>query len=416
MKKKVVVTGIGSISPLGLTTQELDESLQKGRSGISLIEHFDTSLFTVKFAGQVKGFDSQKLEFDQKVISRLDPFMLYSLQACEEALAMSGLGADQSVDKSKVGIILGSGIGGLSTIEQNHQKFSLKGPRRIAPSFIPSTIINMPAGHLSIKYGFSGPTLATTTACTTGTHCIAQAYDMIMAGYIDAAIAGSGEKASTELGIGGFASARALSTRNESPEQASRPWDKNRDGFVLSDGAATLVLEEKEHALARGAPILAELCSAGYSSDAFHMTQPHSEGAGASQAMDQALERASLKPEDICHINTHSTSTIAGDLLELKALENTFQDHCQKAHISATKSMTGHLLGAAGSLEAVISILSLQGQYVAPTINVSEPEDYCEKFNIHFSDKALYTPIQRVLSNSFGFGGTNGCLIFARAS
>ena len=415
MKKKVVVTGIGSVSPLGLNTHELDQSLKEGRSGISLIEHFDTSAFSVKFAGQVKNFDCEKLDFDQKILSRLDPFMLYSLQASEEALQMSGLGCDPLVNKSKVGVIIGSGIGGLSTIEQNHQKFSEKGPRRIAPSFIPSTIINMPAGHLSIKYGFSGPTLATTTACTTGTHAIAQAYDMIMAGYVDAVVAGSGEKASTELGIGGFASARALSTRNDEPTKASRPWDKNRDGFVLSDGAATIILEEKEHALKRGAHILAELSSAGYSSDAFHMTQPHPQGLGASQAMDQALERANLNPEDICHINTHSTSTVAGDMLELKALEKTFKSHCQKVHLSATKSMTGHLLGAAGSLEAVISILSLQGQYVPPTINVTEPEDYCSNFNINFSQKALYTPLKRILSNSFGFGGTNGCLIFQQA-
>lgn len=413
-KREVVITGLGSISPLGVNCTELLESLKSGKSGISLIEDFDTSAFPVKFAGTVKNFSVESLDYDQKILARVDPFMHYLIGASLEAIESSDLISYEKLDKARVGVILGSGIGGLTTIEANHQVYREKSPRRIAPSFIPGTIINMPSGHIAMKYGFMGPNLATTTACTTGTHCLSQAFDLIKLGYADVMIAGSGEKASTPLGMGGFASARALSTRNESYESASRPWDLNRDGFVLSDGAATLVLEEKRHAQARGAQIIGELLSVGYSADAYHMTLPREDGLGAKLAIEQALSRANLAPEQIDHINTHSTSTIAGDLLELKAIKALFRSHSSKVILSATKSMTGHLLGAAGSLEAVISLLCLKEQIIAPTINVENPDPLCDQFTIAFGKKAKKVDYQTVLSNSFGFGGTNGCLIFQR--
>lgn len=416
MSRKVVITGMGSVSPLGLNCEKLSASLQQGRSGIRAIKHFDTTNFSVKFAGQVKDFDSSNIKYDQKVVSRLDPFMHYSLAASIEAIESSNLEAFDELDKTKVGVILGSGIGGLTTIEHNTLTHDARGPRRIAPSFIPSTIINMPAGHLSIKYGFQGPNLSTVTACTTGTHCIAQAFDMIKLDYADVMIAGSGEKASTPLGIGGFASTKALSTRNDSPETACRPWDTTRDGFVLSDGAASVVLEEEQHALARGANILAEVVSVGYSADAFHMTTPHSEGLGAQLAINQALTRGNISYNEIDHINAHSTATVAGDLLELKAIQSVFKGHTKNIAITSTKSMTGHLLGAAGSLEAIISILALKEQFIPPTINVTTPDPLCDDFDINFSNKSSSREITTVLSNSFGFGGTNGCLILRKYS
>lgn len=416
MSRKVVITGMGSVSPLGLNCQQLTESIRLGTSGIDFITDFDTTDFAVKFAGQVKNFDPAVIDYDQKVVARVDPFMHYILAASIEAIDSSQLLSSQSLDKTKVGVILGSGIGGLTTIEENTLKNHARGPRRIAPSFIPSTIINMPSGHISIKYGFQGPNLATTTACTTGTHCIAQAFDMIKADYADVMIAGSGEKASTPMGIGGFASAKALSTCNENPQSACKPWDINRDGFVLSDGAATIVLEEEQHAIERGANILAEVVSVGYSADAYHMTSPHAEGLGAKLAMEQALTRGSVHYSDIDHINTHSTSTVAGDLLELEAIKKVFKEHSKTVSLTSTKSMTGHLLGAAGSLEAIISILSLQHQMIPPTINVTNPDPLCEQFNINFAKQATNGDITTILSNSFGFGGTNGCLILKKYS
>ncbi len=413
MKKRVVITGLGVVSPLGSSYDVLRENLYAGRSGVNLIESFDTSDFTVKFAAQVKNFNIEAIDYDQKILKRLDPFMWYGLDAGIQAINQSKLTDYELLDHERVGVIIGSGIGGLSSIEEQHSILIEKGSKRISPFFIPSTIINMIAGHLAIKFGFKGPNLGLATACSTGTHAIAQAFDMIQLGYADVMLCGGAEYASTPLGMGGFAAVRALSSRNDDPIKASRPWDKNRDGFVLGDGAGALVLEDYDHAVKRGAPILAEILSAGYSADAFHMTQPHPEGDGAALAMLQAIKRAGILPDQIDYVNAHGTSTPLGDLLELKAIKKVFGDHIKNLYVSSTKSMTGHLLGAAGALEAVISIMTILEQKIPPTINLDHPEEDAAEFNL-VPHHAIEHPVSTVLSNSFGFGGTNGSLIFKK--
>lgn len=413
MKKRIVITGLGVVSPLGCSYESLCEGLYAGHSGVNFIDSFDTSDFLVKFAAQVKNFNPDHIDYDQKIIKRLDPFMWYGIESGIQAINQSKLIGYESLNVERVGIIIGSGIGGLNSIEEQHNILLNKGSKRISPFFIPSSIINMIAGHLAIKFGFKGPNLGIATACSTGTHAIAQAFDMIQLGYADVMLAGGAEYASTPLGMGGFAAVRALSCRNDDPTKASRPWDKNRDGFVLGDGSACLVLEEYEHALKRGAPILAEILGGGYSADAFHMTQPHPDGEGAALAMSQSLKRANIAPEQIDYINAHGTSTPLGDLLELKAIKKVFGDHSKNLLISSTKSMTGHLLGAAGALEAVISVMTILEQKIPPTINLDHPEEDAADFNL-VPHHAIKHPVSTVLSNSFGFGGTNGSLIFKK--
>jgi 3-oxoacyl-[acyl-carrier-protein] synthase II len=411
--KRVVVTGMGVVSPLGSSISTLNAALKKNLSGISLIQHFDTTEYPVKFAGLVKDFHRESVDYDQKILSKLDDVLAYGIEAAIQAVNASQIHLNTPSSNARIGVILGSGIGGLQSIEQQKAILSEKGPKRISPFFIPGTISNMMGGLLAIKYGFLGPNFSTATACSSGTHCIGQGYDCIQLGLVDAVIVGASEKASTPLGLAGFAAARALSTRNEAPEKASRPWDKARDGFVLSDGAAALVIEEYEHARARGAPILAELVGVGYSCDAHHMTQPHPEAKGAILSMEMALKRAGLSPDNIDYINAHGTSTPLGDLIELQGILKIFGDHAKKLAISSTKSMTGHLLGASGALEAVICVLSLIDQYVPATINLDDPEELCEGLNLvahHLQERSL----THVLSNSFGFGGTNGSLIFKK--
>ncbi|NBV28312.1 beta-ketoacyl-[acyl-carrier-protein] synthase II [bacterium] len=412
MMKRVVVTGMGLVSPIGSSYDAMKESLLHGVSGVSLIEDMDSFNLPVKIAARVKNFDYQSIDYDQKTLQRTDPFIWYGIEAGIQAVNNSLL-LQASFDPQRVGIIIGSGIGGLSTIEQQHFILQSKGARWISPFFIPSTIINLISGHLAIRFGFQGPNLATATACSTGTHAIAQAFDMIQLGYADVMLAGGAEKASCPLGIAGFAAAKALSTRNDQPSAASRPWDQHRDGFVLGDGSAVLVLEEYEHAKARRAPILAEMLSGSFSADAYHMTQPHPEGRGAAQAMKQALDRAQIKPQDIDYINAHGTSTLIGDVLEIKSIRRVFGDHASQLHISSTKSMTGHLLGAAGALEAAICIMSLIEGFVPPTINLEHPEPACADLQLT-PIKSIKATLNIVLSNSFGFGGTNGSLIFKK--
>lgn len=412
MIKKVVVTGIGIVSPIGCSYSSVKDALLAGMSGVSNLDGEEYSNIPVKIAARVKDFHHEHIDYDQKVLQRVDPFIWYGIEAGIQAVIQSNI-MNSSLDLKRTGVIMGSGIGGLSTIEQQDHILHSKGARWISPFFIPSSIINMISGHLAIRFGFQGPNIGIATACSTGTHAIAQAFDMIQLGYADAMIAGGAEKASTPLGLAGFGAARALSMRNNDPTKASRPWDKNRDGFVLGDGAAALVLEEYQHAKNRGAPIFAEILAGSYTADAYHMTQPHPEGIGAALAMKQVLERAQLQPQAIDYINAHGTSTVLGDLLEIKAIREIFQDHATQLYISSTKSMTGHLLGAAGALEAAISIMSLVEQFIPPTINLENPEEAFADLQLT-PNKAIRTPITIALSNSFGFGGTNGSLLFKK--
>lgn len=409
-KRRVVVTGMGMITPLGHDVESTWQAIVAGKSGIALIDHFDASDLSCKICSRVKDFNVTAYMTEKEARKR-DYFIQYGMVASIQAIEDSKL---QITEKNahRVGFAIGSGIGGLPTIEKSHQILLESGPRRISPFFIPGALINMIAGNLSIQYGAKGPNLALVSACTTGTHNIGLAARCIIYGDADVMIAGASEMATTKLGISGFAAMRALSTRNDAPEKASRPWDKDRDGFVLGDGAGILILEEYEHAKARGAKIYAELIGFGMGADAYHMTSPDPEGKGATASMNAAIIDAGIQPEDVQYINAHGTSTPAGDELEVLGIKQSFGKHAYHLAVSSTKSMTGHLLGAAGSVEAIFSILALRDQIAPPTINLDNPSDGCDlNFVPH---KAQKMDIHIVLSNSFGFGGTNGTLIFKK--
>lgn len=408
----MVITGLGIVSPLGNQVKQVWESILAGKSGIRLIQEFDTSEYTTKFAGLVPDFDVAPY-MSVKEARKCDLFIQYGIVSAIDAVRDSGLDSKiEHLNLERIGVSIGSGIGGIGTIEANHRQLIQSGPRRISPFFIPGSIINMASGHVSILYGFKGPNLAAATACTTGTHSIGLAARCIAYGDADVMVAGGAEYASTPLGLGGFAAARALSTRNDAPELASRPWDKDRDGFVLGDGAGVMVLEEYEHAKKRGARIVAELVGFGMSGDAFHITRPSEGGAGAALAMKNALRDANLSPEAVQYINAHGTSTPVGDLEETSAIKTAFGDSAKKVAISSTKSMTGHLLGAAGAVEAIFTVLAIRDQIAPPTINLESPGEGCDLDYV--PNHARTMPIEYAMSNSFGFGGTNGTLIFKK--
>ena len=406
-KRRVVVTGMGTVNPLGLNLTDTWQALLQGRSGIGPITGFDASAFNTRIGGAVKNFDITSV-MSEKDARKIDLFMQYALVAAEQAIQDAAL--PEQLDKDRVGVAVGSGIGGIGTIETNHQQLLNSGPRRVSPFLVPGSVINMASGNIAIRYGYRGPNFAITTACTTGTHNIGYAARTIAYGDADVMIAGGAEMASTPLGMAGFTAARAMSTRNDEPEKASRPWDKDRDGFVLGDGAAVLVLEALEHAQARGATIYAELSGLGLSDDAHHITSPPEDGAGARLAMVAALRDAGLQPQDIDYINAHGTSTLAGDIAETNAIKDLFGEHAYQLAVSSTKSMTGHLLGAAGALEALITVLAIRDGVAPPTINLDNPAAGCDLDYV--PHQARQMPIRAAISNSFGFGGTNGSLLF----
>jgi 3-oxoacyl-[acyl-carrier-protein] synthase II len=411
--RRVVITGYGMLSPLGNNAESTWQNLLAGKSGIGAIEHFDVSNFPTKFAGLVKNFDPEQFGIAKKDTKKMDLFIQYGLAAGIQAFEHSGLEVNEK-NAERIGVAVGSGIGGLSLIEENHIKYLKGGVRKLSPFFCPSTILNMAAGHLSIKLGLRGPNIAIVTACTSGVHNIGHAARMIMHGDADAMLAGGAEKASTELGIGGFCAARALSTRNDDPEAASRPWDKDRDGFVLSDGAGIVVVEEYEHAKARGANIYAEIVGFGMSGDAYHMTSPPADGAGGALAMKNALRDAKINAEQVGYINAHGTSTMAGDKAETNAVKSVFGNAAYSTLMGSTKSMTGHLLGAAGSVEAIFTAQSLFHNQVPPTINLDNPDEGCDLDYIRGSARDVN--LEYALCNSFGFGGTNGSLVLKKVN
>ncbi|HKU45268.1 MAG TPA: beta-ketoacyl-ACP synthase II [Burkholderiales bacterium] len=409
-RRRVVVTGLGIVSPIGNTVAEAWEAALAGKSGITRITRFDPSRLASQIAGEVKGFDVAPY-MSPKEARRMDVFIHYGMAAGLQAWRDSGLQVTPQ-NAERVGVNYGSGIGGLPLIEAQHDELKEKGPRRLSPFFIPGSIINMTAGLLSIEIGAKGPNLAMVTACTTSTHCLGEAMKSIRYGDADVMIAGGSEAVVTELAIGGFASARALSTRNDDPATASRPWDKERDGFVLGEGAGAMVLEEYEHAKARGAKIYCELVGYGVSADAFHMTAPSEDGDGAFRCMRNALKDAALDASTINYINAHGTSTPLGDIAETKAVKRALGEHAKKVVVNSTKSMTGHLLGAAGAVEAVFTALAIRDQVSPPTINLRTPDPACDLDYV--PNAARKMEIRTALSNSFGFGGTNGTLILAR--
>ena len=409
-RRRVVVTGLGIVCPLGNTVQESWERAVAGQSGITRISRFDPSRLSSQIAGEVKGFDVTPY-MSPKEARRMDTFIHYGMAAGLQAWRDCGVQVTPD-NAERIGINFGSGIGGLPLIETMHDELNKSGPRRISPFFIPGSIINMIAGLLSIEIGAKGPNLAIVTACTTSTHCIGEAAKSIRHGEVDVMIAGGAEAVVSELAVGGFASARALSTRNDDPAGASRPWDKDRDGFVLGEGAGALVLEEYEHAKARGARIYCEVTGYGLSADAFHMTAPPDDGDGGYRAMRNALKDAGLAPERVDYINAHGTSTPLGDVAESKAIKRLLGAHAAKAAVNSTKSMTGHLLGAAGGVEAVFTALAIRDQVSPPTINLHTPDPECDLDYV--PNKARKMPIRVALSNSFGFGGTNGTLVLAQ--
>lgn len=410
-KRRVVVTGLGMLSPVGNNAEASWEAVCAGQSGIGLIEDFDTSHHATKFAGLVKDFNHEDYNLSRKDARKMDLFIQYGIAAGVQAIADSGLEVTEA-NASRIGAAIGSGIGGLGLIEENHTSMMNGGPRKISPFFVPSTIINMVAGHLSIMYGLRGPTISIATACTSGVHNIGHAARIIAYGDADVMLAGGAEKATTPLGLGGFGAVRALSTRNDNPQAASRPWDKDRDGFVLGDGAGVLVLEEYEHAKNRGAKIYAEVVGFGMSSDAYHMTSPAENGEGGALAMTNALKDAGITSSEVGYINAHGTSTNAGDVAEAQAVENVFGKGTDVL-VSSTKSMTGHLLGAAGAIESIFTILSLRDQIVPPTINLDNQDENCHlDFVPHKARKV--ENMEYALCNSFGFGGTNGSILFKR--
>lgn len=410
-KRRVVVTGMGMLTPVGNTVESSWQTLLAGQSGIALIEHFDTSAFATKFAGLVKGFNSDDV-VSRKDARKVDLFIQYGLAAGRQAIEDSGLEITETL-QSRIGTAIGSGIGGLGLIEENCTSLVNGGPRKISPFFVPSTIINMVSGQLSIKYGLRGPSISIATACSSGVHNIGHAARIIAYNDADIMLAGGAEKASVPLGIGGFGAARALSTRNDNPQAASRPWDRDRDGFVLGDGAGILVLEEYEHAKRRGAKIYAEVVGFGMSNDAYHMTSPPEDGSGAALAMENALRDAGINPGDIGYINAHGTSTLIGDLAETRAVKKVFGENSHHVMVSSTKSMTGHLLGAAGAIESIITILALRDQSVPPTINLENPDEDCDLDFVPNEARQIKN-VNYMLCNSFGFGGTNASIVFRK--
>jgi 3-oxoacyl-[acyl-carrier-protein] synthase II len=409
-RKRVVVTGMGMLTSLGNTVADTWQGIVNGKSGIQTISHFDASAFTTQFSASVKNLVVDDY-FPAKEAKKMDAFIQYGMVAGIQAMRDSGLEVTDA-NRARIGVSIGSGIGGIGTIEEGGHTLEHKGPRRISPFFVPSAIINMISGNLSIMYGLQGPNVAVTTACTTGTHAIGFAARMIQYGEADVMFAGGAEMATTPLGLGGFAAARALSTRNDNPQAASRPWDKDRDGFVLGDGAGVLVLEEYEHAKQRGAKIYAELIGFGMSGDAYHMTSPPEDGSGAAASMRNAIKDAAIPLELIHYINAHGTSTQAGDLAECRAVKAVMGSAVGSVAVSSTKSMIGHLLGAAGAVEAIFSVLAIRDQVAPPTINLDNPAEGCD-INL-VPHTAQTRKIEAVLSNSFGFGGTNGSLIFRK--
>ncbi len=410
-RRRVAVTGLGAISPVGGDVDSSWQNILAGQSGAATIDFFDASGFSTTFSASVKQFDANDY-FSRKEARKMDVFVHYGVAASMQAIADAGLEDADGLDLERIGVSIGSGIGGLPNIEVQHRALLEGGPRKVSPFFVPSTITNMISGNLSIKYGYKGPNVCTVTACTTGTHNIGDAARFIEYGDADIMIAGGAEMATCPLGLAGFGAARALSTRNDNPAVASRPWDKDRDGFVLGDGAGILVLEEYEHARARGATIYCEVAGYGMSGDAHHMTLPSESGEGAARCMRIAMKNAGLEPSDVDYVNAHGTSTPAGDIAETDALKSTFGSHSESLLISSTKSMTGHLLGAAGGIEAVFSVLALRDQVAPPTINLDNPGDGCDLDYVANTKRPAKMNIS--MSNSFGFGGTNGTLVFAR--
>jgi 3-oxoacyl-[acyl-carrier-protein] synthase II len=409
-KRRVVVTGLGTVNPLGLTVQESWQGIIEGRSGVAPITRFDAKDLPVQIAAELKHFDIGQY-LPAKEARRMDLFIHYGMAAGIQAVGDSGISI-HSGNADRIGINIGSGIGGLRMIEETHHAFLQGGWRKVSPFFIPSTIINMVSGNLSIFYGIKGPNLAVVTACSSALHAIGEAMRSIQAGDADVMLAGGAEGAITPLAIAGFAAAKSLSRRNDEPERASRPWDKDRDGFVLGEGAGVVVLEEYEHAKARGAKIYCEVLGYGLSSDAYHITAPPEDGDGAVRSMLHALGDAGISPNEIDYINAHGTSTPVGDRIESLAIKRVFKDHAYRLAVSSTKSMTGHLLGAAGGIEAVFSILTIRDGIIPPTINLDEPDDDCDLDFV--PNEARRTEVKTVLTNSFGFGGTNASLIFRR--
>ena len=409
-RRRVVVTGLGMVTSLGTDVASTWTNILAAKSGISNIDHFDASQYKTRFAGLVRDFKADDY-LPTKELRRYDEFMHYGVAAGVQAMADANLQVTAD-NAPRIGVAFGSGIGGLSSIERNHDILNQEGPNKISPFFVPGSIINMAAGLLAIRYGLKGPNIACTTACTTATHCIGLAARLIAYGDADVFLTGGAEKGSSPLGMAGFAAARALSTRNDNPQAASRPFDKDRDGFVLGDGAGAMILEEYEHALKRGAKIYAELVGFGMSDDAFHVTAPSENGEGAAAAMRNALKDAGLAPNQVDYINAHGTSTPAGDVAESMAIENLFAEHATKLAVSSTKSMIGHLLGAAGAVEAIFSVLAIRDNIAPPTINLDNPDPACRLDYVPHHARPM--KIDVALSNSFGFGGTNGTLIFKR--
>jgi 3-oxoacyl-[acyl-carrier-protein] synthase II len=409
LARRVVVTGLGLICGVGLTSNEVWQNIIAGKSGVAKITSFDAANFACQIAAEVKGFDPLNF-IEKKEIKKMGRFIHFAMAATDEAMKMSGLEVTPE-NATRVGVHIGSGIGGFDVIEREHEALLKGGPRKISPFFIPAVIVNLAAGHVSIRYGAKGPNEATATACTTSAHAIGDAYKIIQRCDADVMIAGGTEAAITPMGVGGFAAMRALSTRNDEPEKASRPWDSGRDGFVIGEGAGILILEDLDHARRRGAQIMAEIIGYGMSADAYHITQPAEEGEGGWRVMTNSINDAKISPSDIDYINAHGTSTPIGDVLETKAIKRTFGENTKVA-VSSTKSMTGHLLGGAGGLEAGITILALRDQILPPTINMENPDPECDLDYV--PNQARKAAINVALSNSFGFGGTNGSLIFRR--
>lgn len=413
--RRVVVTGLGMISPLGNTVEDSWQSLIAGKSGISKIESFDTEGFATQIAGQVKDFDVTEYDLSTKDARKIDVFIQYGIAAAVEAMKDAKLDDNinsKQVDANRIGVAVGSGIGGISTIEQTVLDLDKKGPRRVSPFFIPASIVNMAAGNIAIRYGLKGPNFSIATACTTGTHNIGYGARTIAYGDADIMVVGGAEMATCPAGVAGFASARAMSTRNDDPAKASRPWDKDRDGFVLGDGAGVLVLEEYEHAKQRGATIYAELAGFGMSDDAHHITSPPEDGSGAKIAMQNALNDANMSATDVQYINAHGTSTHAGDIAETAAIRGIYGEDADKVAVSSSKSMTGHLLGAAGAIEAIFTIKAITESIAPPTINLDELGEGCDLDYVPHVARKMN--IDAAISNSFGFGGTNGSLLFKK--
>jgi len=415
--KRVVVTGLGALTPLGNTAEESWENLKAGKSGAGPITHFDASQFKTQFACEVKGFDSAAF-IDRKESRKMDLYTQYALAAAKMAIDDSGMDLE-TVDKNEIGVVLGVGIGGIKTFEEEAGNYAINGPQlgpKFNPFFIPKMIADIASGHISIQYGFRGPNFTTTSACASSSNALADAFNLIRLGKANAMVTGGAEAAIWASGVGGFNAMKALSTRNEEPEKASRPFSASRDGFVMGEGAGIMILEELEHAKARGAKIYAEMIGAGMSADAYHITATHPEGLGAKLVMERALKDAGIKPEDVDYINVHGTSTHVGDISEAKAIKEVFGDAAYKLNISSTKSMTGHLLGAAGAVEAMISVLAVKNDIVPPTINHADDDQDPEiDYNLNFTfNKAQQRTVRVALSNTFGFGGHNASVVFKK--